>query len=30
VISGNHGNKVSESPYPKHRVLGYVIPADAN
>ena len=30
VISGNHGNKVSESPYPKNRVLGYVIPTDAN
>jgi uncharacterized protein (TIGR02594 family) len=30
VISGNHGNKVSESPYPKSRVLGYVIPTDAN
>jgi uncharacterized protein (TIGR02594 family) len=30
VISGNHGNKVSESPYPKYRVLGYVIPSDAN
>jgi uncharacterized protein (TIGR02594 family) len=30
VISGNHGNKVSESVYPKHRVLGYVIPTDAN
>jgi uncharacterized protein (TIGR02594 family) len=26
VISGNHGNKVWESKYPKHRVLGYVIP----
>ena len=30
VISGNHGNKVSESPYPKSRVLGYVIPSDTN
>jgi uncharacterized protein (TIGR02594 family) len=30
VISGNHGNKVWESPYPKNRVLGYVIPPDAN
>ncbi len=30
VISGNHGNKVSESMYPKHRVLGYVIPPEAN
>jgi uncharacterized protein (TIGR02594 family) len=30
VISGNHGNKVSESPYPKSRVLGYVIPTEAN
>jgi uncharacterized protein (TIGR02594 family) len=30
VISGNHGNKVSESPYPKSRVLGYVIPTDTN
>jgi uncharacterized protein (TIGR02594 family) len=26
VISGNHGNKVWESSYPKDRVLGYVIP----
>ena len=26
VISGNHGNKVWESMYPKNRVLGYVIP----
>jgi uncharacterized protein (TIGR02594 family) len=30
VISGNHGNKVSESMYPKHKVLGYVIPSDTN
>ena len=30
VISGNHGNKVSESMYPKSRVLGYVIPPDTN
>ena len=30
VISGNHGNKVSESLYPKSRVLGYVIPSDTN
>jgi uncharacterized protein (TIGR02594 family) len=30
VISGNHGNKVWESPYPKSRVLGYVIPPEAN
>jgi uncharacterized protein (TIGR02594 family) len=30
VISGNHGNKVSESMYPKSRVLGYVIPPEAN
>ena len=30
VISGNHGNKVWESPYPKERVLGYVIPNDSN
>jgi uncharacterized protein (TIGR02594 family) len=26
VISGNHGNKVQESKYPKTRVLGYVMP----
>src|SRR5258708_33500083 len=26
VISGNHGNKVWESPSPKSRALGYVIP----
>jgi uncharacterized protein (TIGR02594 family) len=30
VISGNHGNKVWESPYPKERVLGYVIPSETN
>jgi uncharacterized protein (TIGR02594 family) len=30
VISGNHGNKVAESAYPKSRVLGYVIPPDTN
>jgi uncharacterized protein (TIGR02594 family) len=30
VISGNHGNKVWESPYPKSRVLGYVIPRELN
>jgi uncharacterized protein (TIGR02594 family) len=30
VISGNHGNKVAESNYPKSRVLGYVIPPDTN
>ena len=29
-ISGNHGNKVWESPYPKSRVLGYVIPKESN
>lgn len=28
VISGNHGNKVWESKYPKSRVLGYVIPPE--
>jgi uncharacterized protein (TIGR02594 family) len=28
VISGNHGNKVWESPYPKDRVLGYVVPPE--
>jgi uncharacterized protein (TIGR02594 family) len=26
VISGNHGNKVQESKYPKSRVLGYMMP----
>jgi uncharacterized protein (TIGR02594 family) len=30
VISGNHGNKVWESKYPKQRVLGYVIPPETN
>jgi uncharacterized protein (TIGR02594 family) len=30
VISGNHGNKVSESVYPKYKILGYVIPTDTN
>ena len=30
VISGKHGNKVWESPYPKSRVLGYVIPPESN
>jgi uncharacterized protein (TIGR02594 family) len=30
VISGNHGNKVWESKYPKHRVLGYVVPTESN
>ncbi|MBX9827592.1 MAG: TIGR02594 family protein [Xanthobacteraceae bacterium] len=30
VISGNHGNKVWESPYPKERVLGYVVPPNSN
>lgn len=30
VISGNHGNKVWESKYPKHRVLGYVVPPETN
>jgi uncharacterized protein (TIGR02594 family) len=30
VISGNHGNKVWESKYPKGRVLGYVIPPELN
>jgi uncharacterized protein (TIGR02594 family) len=30
VISGNHGNKVWESQYPKSRVLGYVIPPEVN
>lgn len=29
VISGNHGNKVWESKYPKSRVLGYVIPPES-
>jgi uncharacterized protein (TIGR02594 family) len=26
IISGNHGNKVAESVYPKSRVLAYVVP----
>ncbi len=26
VVSGNHGNRVAESVYPRHRVLGYVLP----
>ena len=30
VISGNHGNKVWESPYPKDRVLGYVVPPESH
>jgi uncharacterized protein (TIGR02594 family) len=30
VISGNHGNKVWESAYPKDRVIGYVIPPESN
>jgi len=30
VISGNHGNKVWESMYPKSRVLGYVVPPEVN
>jgi uncharacterized protein (TIGR02594 family) len=30
VISGNHGNKVWESKYPKNRVLGYVVPTETN
>ena len=30
VISGNHGNKVWESTYPKSRVIGYVIPPESN
>ena len=30
VISGNHGNKVSESQYSKDRVIGYVIPTESN
>jgi len=29
VISGNHGNKVSESTYKKERVLGYFMPPNA-
>jgi uncharacterized protein (TIGR02594 family) len=30
VISGNHGNKVWESKYPKSRVLGYVVPPESH
>jgi uncharacterized protein (TIGR02594 family) len=30
VISGNHGNKVSESIYSKNRVLGYFMPPNVN
>ena len=30
VISGNHGNRVAESTYPKSRVLGYVVPPSVN
>jgi uncharacterized protein (TIGR02594 family) len=26
IVSGNHGNKVAESVYPKARVLAYVVP----
>jgi len=26
IVSGNHGNAVRQSVYPKHRVLGYVMP----
>jgi uncharacterized protein (TIGR02594 family) len=26
VISGNHGKRVAESTYPKHKVLGYFMP----
>jgi uncharacterized protein (TIGR02594 family) len=26
VISGNHGKRVAESVYPKHKVLGYFMP----
>jgi uncharacterized protein (TIGR02594 family) len=28
IVSGNHGNKVWESVYPKSRVLAYVVPHD--
>jgi uncharacterized protein (TIGR02594 family) len=28
VVSGNHGNKVAQSVYPKHKVLAYVMPPD--
>jgi uncharacterized protein (TIGR02594 family) len=30
VISGNHGNKVSESIYSKNKVLGYFLPPNVN
>jgi uncharacterized protein (TIGR02594 family) len=30
VISGNHGNKVSESMYSKNRVLGYFMPPNVS
>jgi uncharacterized protein (TIGR02594 family) len=30
VISGNHGNKVSESVYSKNKVLGYFMPPNVN
>jgi len=28
VVSGNHGHKVWESTYPKHKVLAYVMPPE--
>jgi uncharacterized protein (TIGR02594 family) len=28
VVSGNHGNKVAQSVYPKSKVLAYVMPPD--
>jgi hypothetical protein len=28
VVSGNHGTKVSQSVYPKSKVLAYVMPPD--
>jgi uncharacterized protein (TIGR02594 family) len=28
VVSGNHGDKVAQSVYPKSKVLGYVMPPD--
>jgi uncharacterized protein (TIGR02594 family) len=28
IVSGNHGNQVKVSTYPKRRVLGYVMPPD--
>jgi len=28
IVSGNHGNAVSQSTYPKERVMGYVMPPD--